>query len=285
MSDPLSVLAGAIAIFDETVKLYRFARDIKNAAKERKEFGVRLDTLKVIEQALKTGLEGHPEWQKELVGSGSPLSRLRDVVSEMRKTLENPEVAEQSTEGTSSIVRFRGAMAKVRRKLGKAGSENHKLGDVTWHSEKKTLGEYFRNIDSYCGQINTILSAAGLHENMQVRIEVVEFRKDIKREKIEAWIPSIDFHARHQQILDEAESSGKEFLNSQVFKTWKRGNLRKLRCFGDKGSGKVRYSLSTYISPQNDVHLDSIVLDDCESYEASAGARSFEFYVHLVFVH
>ena len=213
MSDPLSIIAGTIAIFDFTDKGIRFARDVKNAGRERKEFEDKLKSLEQIQTSIKKcldpGLEVNPGWKAELSVGSSPLMRLRDTVEDMLKTLE------------------------------KAGSKKHSLRDILWHSEKKAFGEYFQNIDSYCSQVNMILTSAGLHETKQVHVEVVEIRKDMEREKIEAWIPAIDFQARHQDFLDKANTSGKEFLGSLVFKCWSGGHLRKLRCFGDRGAGKV----------------------------------------------
>jgi hypothetical protein len=243
MGDPLSVLAGTIAIFDFSVKGYRFAKDVKNAGRERQEFEGRLNNLKGIEtgirQCLDTGLDVNPGWEAKLTSKESPLFRLHDTVEDMLNT------------------------------LGKAGSKKHQFRDMLWHSEKKSFGEFFQKIDSYCSQIALIVGVAGLRETKQVHVEtkrvhgeVVGIRKDIERDKIDAWIPAIDFHARHRDFLDKAEKSGKEFLEAPVFKCWKEGHLRKLRCFGDRGAGKVRtWSFDAHVPLPNEV-LDRVMFND-----------------------
>jgi hypothetical protein len=243
--DPLSIIAGSIAIFDALKEAYRFAEDVIKAPEERDEFTRRLDCVADIKKILGDCLakEADPEnseWVKLLDAKknpNSPLAGLGQIMQKMLATLKTKE---------TSIRKWK---------------------DFKWHSEKKSLESYFVAIDGCCTRIVFVLSTANIEisrlsrennallkdtnsitrkmaANQEAQMEVERLdREESDRKAIERWLSPLEFQARQREIFEPAAKTGKWFMEREEFRYWKKGELEVLRCHGRVGTGKVPYPL------------------------------------------
>jgi len=67
-----------------------------------------------------------------------------------------------------------------------------------------------------------------------------EIMEDEERQKILAWVSSMDFLGKHCDISDKCQpGTGKWLLNTDAFKQWQSGRGQVLWCPGMPGAGKT----------------------------------------------
>lgn len=240
MSDPLSIVASGIAIFDALKDFKRYADDVINAGKEKEEFRYRLDSVEIVCKALKTLKSGshHPAeaWLKECLNDQhSPLVGLIKTMETMSKTLKS------KSKNTKKPV-TKGP--KFMRKIMSIRKENLK-----WHSEKDNLEKLFDTIQTYCQSINTALNIVEINYARETKEDTTILRQDSdmrkeaeERSEIEKWLSPLDFRARQSEVFKiVAPKTGSWFLNLPEFQAWKDGFINNLPCYGEMGTGKVYY--------------------------------------------
>jgi len=229
--DPLSIIAGSIAIFDALKEAYRFADDVIKAPEERDEFTQRLHCVADIERILRDCLKQEEDPAHSPIvqtldvkkNAHSPLVGLRDIMNKMVDTLKTKET------------RYR------------------KWKDFKWHSEKKSLEALFLAIDGCCTRVSIHLNTANIRlssetnaivkrtaakQDMQIEAEKL-MREESDRKEVERWLSPLEDQARQREIFAGAVKTGKWFLELEEFKYWERGELEVLRCHGTVGTGKV----------------------------------------------
>jgi len=226
--DPLSIIAGTIAIFDALKEAYRFADDVLKAPTERDEFTRRLRCVADIKRILGDCLKEDPEHSHlvqtlDMKRKDSPLAGLLDIMNQMLEKLRTKETTAR------------------------------KWKDFKWHSEKKSLEGFFVAIDGYCTSISLVLSTANIRlssennvllknmaakQDMQIEQENKD-REEKERKAIERWLSPLDNQARQRQIFEGAITTDNWFLKLEQFQCWERGELDVLRCHGAFGTGKV----------------------------------------------
>ncbi|TVY36955.1 hypothetical protein LSUB1_G005363 [Lachnellula subtilissima] len=229
--DPLSIIAGTIAIFDALKEAYRFADDVLKAPTEREEFTRRLLCVADIKRILVDCLaqEEDPEHShlvQTLDIKKNPQSPLVGLLEIMNRMLENLRTKETTA---------------------------RKWKDFKWHSEKKSLEGFFVAIDGCCTRISLVLNTANIRlsrennvllkkmaakQDMQIEQESKD-REETERKAIERWLSPLDNQARQREIFEGAVKTGNWFLELEQFRYWKRGELDVLRCHGTVGTGKT----------------------------------------------
>jgi hypothetical protein len=232
--DPLSIIAGSIAIFDALKEAYRFADDVIKAPNERDEFMRRLLCVADIKRILVDCLaqEEDPEHSRlvqALDVDKNPQSPLKGLLDVMNKMLD---------------------------KLTTKETTKRKWKDFKWHSEKKSLEGFFVAIDGCCTRISLVLTTANIEisrlsrennvllkkmaakQDVQMEAEKL-LREETDRKAVERWLSPLDNQARQREIFELAAKTGEWFLELEQFKYWKRGELEVLRCHGTVGTGKV----------------------------------------------
>lgn len=140
--DPLSIIASSTAIFTALQAAYRFADDVFRADNERAEFLRQLDCVKALKGILDECIESEKNqpgqrWVKALIPDDpkkSPLLGLQTTMEEMTASLD----------------------------LKKTALLKQKLKNLKWHSEKKSMKDFFTAIATYCTAISGILHGANI---------------------------------------------------------------------------------------------------------------------------
>ncbi|TVY44584.1 Ankyrin [Lachnellula occidentalis] len=194
--DPLSIIAGTIAIFDALKEAYRFADDVLKAPAERDEFTRRLLCVADIKRILADCLaqEEDPEH--------SHLVQILDI----KRNTQSPLV------GLLEI------MNKMLEKLRTKETTARKWKDFKWHSEKKSLEGFFVAIDGCCTRISLVLNTANIRlssennvllkkmaakQDMQIEQQSRD-REETERKAIERWLSPLDNQARQREVFEGA---------------------------------------------------------------------------------
>jgi hypothetical protein len=237
--DPLSIIVSSAALFDALKEAFRFAKDVIKAPEERREFNQRLQCVETIRTVLNARLEQEKDQPGQLwfatldpqQNENSPLAALYETMVKMLAMLKDKEKKWQK-----------------------------RLSDFKWHSEKKSLEEYFVAINGFCSTIGVILNSAqigisreqiaiakdhmAISKAMAAGLEQQRETEKKRREKderkdIENWLSPLDFQAKASELFDMSADTGQWFLDLPEFQAWKRGELKNLRGYGDFGVGKV----------------------------------------------
>ncbi|CAG8959305.1 hypothetical protein HYFRA_00013075 [Hymenoscyphus fraxineus] len=250
MSDPLSVIASSIAIFDALKEFKRYADDVINAGEEREEFRCRLDRVEIVSKALNELASGsdHPAeaWLRECLRD--PKSSLVGLVKTMRSMSEILKAKDQK----KNVKKGPKFMRVIK---------NFRKQDVKWHSEKNDMEKYFDVINTYCQSINTTLNMVEIKyaretdkTTKKLLHDSEKKREEEERREIEKWLSPLDFVARQSEIHKyAAPKTGQWFIDLPQFQAWKDGLINTLPCYGEMGTGKTVLSsiVVDYLKSQN----------------------------------
>lgn len=142
--DPITVTglaSSVVAIVDGIKEAYRFGRTVIHADEERKEFDARLSYVETFMDALKTLIASETKAQSgqnwlALIGPSnvkSPVKGLELAISRLNEGLQD-----------------------------KAKKWRQKMRNFEWPSEKKTLEQFFLEINGCCTSISAILVSANI---------------------------------------------------------------------------------------------------------------------------
>ncbi|KAG9233081.1 ankyrin repeat-containing domain protein [Amylocarpus encephaloides] len=230
--DPLSVTASVIAILDFSNKIASFIKTALKAGKEKEKF---LDTIfstqDVIENIkqnldeLRSNPKNEP-WYVRLGGAThngheSSLMKLKRTVEDMASMIVIPKKRLKR-----HISSFKWAM-----------------------KTKKDFEALLQQADNYTKAVHVIMTSThtsiGLaHKGMTEKMgeDDRKERDDRERRDMQDWFSQLDFKKRTRDILEQTDPStrtGKWFLDLPEVRTWQKGDLAMLKCYGGISMGKT----------------------------------------------
>ncbi|KAG8528409.1 uncharacterized protein KY384_007327 [Bacidia gigantensis] len=251
----------AIAAVDGLVKgidmVGIYVRDVWKYEEQQGEMRKTLDSMKDSLQSLysrKAEMEAHAK--KDILFS--------DFLKVVRSgALEN---IKENLDGLEKALKPRKSFKKA-------------LNHTIWTVYKRKINSLLSAIEQIASRIRNALQADHLSISLDTNQGMDESRaffaaqkrkdeeKDLEKNRkvreqksqdIVAWLPKLDFEARHQEILEQSIEMGHDIFKSTEFDSW-RSNVRPwlLSCWADAGAGKTMLStriiehLRTY---QNEHH-------------------------------
>jgi len=249
--DPLSTSASISALLHVTHVILKYARDVKDFGKTRKELLERAIDVRLILKSLKD--------REEMMKRTDPTAPwFKGLISVHNSTSSDPEGGPAESE-KGPLSKIYDAMVDIISTLGipctRVKVIYHRL---RWPDKKSKLEETFKNIDRWKSDVYNILAgddfAQSMDSNKRLQgIEEAGARREreqhlarerkarIKeKEAIIAWLSPLDFFRRHREVSrNRCPDVGQTLLQSEEFQAWAKGSSWTLTCLAIPGAGKV----------------------------------------------
>lgn len=289
--DPLSIVAGILAILDTTQRVIKFGVDVAAAPKEIRSLKANLENLESLllrlmvrcENALKSQPDGEPPW---LRGLWEVRSRRFDKDGRW-------------------IFEYKGAVAQLKDVIEEMAAKLNPSADwkrgeafqrTTWHFRKDTFTEMHATVTRCCSAITTILTLNNdetlnqtldfLRDNseynktqlahMNDRLSMFEVtqrqeKEEEEKQEIANWLSPLSFIAKQDEIWAKCfQETGGWLWQDERFQAWANGRPWFLQCVGAQGVGKtVLSSILTHHLPSQSSQRRPPVLSIYLNYKSS----------------
>lgn len=264
MTDPLSISAGIIAIFDSTEKVIKYGLDFIEAIEKKKSLRDDLETFKhyltELKQFCDDALKSHPD-------PNNPPPRLR-ALWEVK-----PGSGHRNKEG-KLVYEYRGDVAQLKQIIDKMSTQltpstnfikkSELYQRATWHYKKDAIDKMQTDIARCCARVDLIsglthgeklkethdsvkyygesnkiqltdigsrLSTIEINQKQEAeRKRIEEARKE--REEITDWLSPLNFRGKQEKLWSTCfQETGDWLWQDQRFKVWAEGSPWYLQWF------------------------------------------------------
>ncbi|KAI9757033.1 MAG: hypothetical protein M4579_003602 [Chaenotheca gracillima] len=239
MADPLSIVGGVMSVLEIVHAITGYIRDMKGAPEECRRLYCELKTVDGFLDRLREpdDLARTDSWKltlQSLCVPDGPLDLLREALKKLDARLK--PVSDLKKFGHAIVWPFR--KQEVYDLLGVIERQKGYLQLALVYDHFKLSEAIDRNTSYLKGQVDEVSN--GIAQLQTGQQDQDRYLQDQRLQQILSWLSPLDFSSQQNDFISRRQiGTGQWLLESDEFKSWRKGDQETLHCHGIPGAGKT----------------------------------------------